>query len=97
MEQLYTSKEVSELLNISRKTVTARSERLKLNHIGRKFLFDESDFLAIKNYKRVNASKVKPKEEQKISTKMFHGIIKTTETFYIYESAMNTNNQKTVI
>jgi FixJ family two-component response regulator len=88
MVTLKTSKQIASELNISKRTVSRRAEILKLGHSGRKFLFNEMDFDAIKNYERRNASKEKVRQN-KISTKTFYGIIKTTETFYIYESKLN--------
>lgn len=87
MELLYTSKEVSELLSISKRTVSRRCSILKLGHTGRKFRFDETDFNLIKNYKRINATK----PIKNTSSKVFkYYPVKTIETFYIYESKLNT-------
>jgi len=86
MERFKTSKEVAIELGISKRTVTRRTEILKLGHYGRKFRFDETDVALIKNYKRTNSSKKVVKTSTKIQ---LYYPLKTTETFYIYESKIN--------
>lgn len=87
MEHFKTSKEVATELGISKRTVTRRTEILKLGHYGRKFRFDETDVALIKNYKRTNSSKKAAKTSIKIQ---LYYPLKTTETFHIYESNLNT-------
>lgn len=86
MENFKTSKEVAIELGISKRTVSRRTKILKLGHYGRKFRFDETDVALIKNYKRTNSSKKVAKTSTKIQ---LYYPLKTTETFYIYESKIN--------
>lgn len=74
--ELYTTKEVSQILGISIRTVYERIQRKLIKPIkliGTKNYYSKSQF------------------EKNVETVVVYYPLKTTETFYIYESAMNNN------
>lgn len=84
METYKTTKEVSQEIGLGTNAIVKRAKRLGIKKRRNKLLFNKSEYKEIVNYKR----KGLPSKLVYLEVIKYYPL-KTTETFYIYESKIN--------